>query len=400
MRTPSVFRSTGLGLAGLGVAAVLTTAGPAVPATAGTDGMGARGSLLSAIALHTFVDREEVDAELVAAGFDAGATQFGVQTYRLVYRTIDATRRPTTASALLALPLGGDRRLRTVSYTHGSEVFRGDAPSVSTGWGQAPAITYASAGFAAVAPDYLGLGVGPGFHPWMDKPSEVTAAVDALRAARQFVPRTGRALTRDVLVTGFSQGASAATALGRALQDGVDPSFRLAALAPISGAYDFRGVELPALLGGELHPMWSVAYTAYLLVAWNRLHHLYDRPDQVFQQPAVADLFDGEHPGQDVAAGLPASLDELLTPYGRNLLEHPSGRFAAALQVADSTCSWTPRAPARLYVADEDDQASTRNTGSCHTQLGAPIYRLGPVGHIGSNVSGTAAVVRWFADRR
>src|SRR5205809_378975 len=81
------------------------------------------------------------------------------------------------------------RQLRTVSVAHGTEAYRGDAPSVSQppvaddGWAQAPALTYASAGFAAVAPDYLGLGVGPGPHPWMDVPSETTASLDMLRAA-------------------------------------------------------------------------------------------------------------------------------------------------------------------------------------------------------------------------
>lgn len=400
MTTRTVLRSTGLGLAFLGVSGVLAGAGPPVAAAADVDGSRSRGQLVSVVPVQNLADRDAVVTELTEAEFDAGTAKYGVDTYRLVYRTIDARRRPTTASGLLALPRNGDRHLRTVSYTHGTEVYRGDAPSVSTGWGPAPAITYASAGFAAVAPDYLGLGVGPGFHPWMDKPSEVTAAVDMLRAGRQFAARSGRSLAPEVLVTGFSQGASAATALGRALQNGVDPWFRLGALAPISGVYDMGGVELPALLGGALHPVWSVGYTAYFLVAWNRLHHLYGPADRVFRQPEVAELFDGEHRGEAVLEGLPASMDDLLTPYGRALLERPTGRLAAALEVLDGTCDWTPRVPTRLYVADEDDQAHPSNTDSCQAALGAPVYRLGPVGHNGSNVTGTAAVVRWFSELR
>ncbi|MFF4352742.1 hypothetical protein [Streptomyces sp. NPDC001530] len=41
----------------------------------------------------------------------------------------------------------------------------------------------------------------------------------------------------EVLVTGFSQGASAALGLAREFQDGADPRFRLQAVAPVSGAY-------------------------------------------------------------------------------------------------------------------------------------------------------------------
>ena len=55
---------------------------------------------------------------------------------REVTRTVDAVGRPTTASGLLALPRNGEHRLRTVSFTHGTELFKGDAPSVAKDvWG-------------------------------------------------------------------------------------------------------------------------------------------------------------------------------------------------------------------------------------------------------------------------
>jgi hypothetical protein len=86
-----------------------------------------------------------------------------VDAYRLVYCTIDPQGRPTIASSPLVPPRNHARRLRTVSFTHGTELFKGDAPSVAQDvWGSAPAVTYAAAGFAAAAPGYLGLGVGPG----------------------------------------------------------------------------------------------------------------------------------------------------------------------------------------------------------------------------------------------
>ena len=55
-------------------------------------------------------------------------------------------------------------------------------------------------------------------------------------------------------------------------QERGDDWFRLPALAPIDGAYDFGGPELPALLDGTVRPPYHVGYTAYLVVAWNRLH--------------------------------------------------------------------------------------------------------------------------------
>jgi hypothetical protein len=403
----------------LGVAVLVAVAAVAAPAQPGArpsapgatradelvQRVAGRGGLVFARHLRTLTAADVAD-ELASDRFDPGTVRYGVRTYQLVYRTVDPWGRPTVASGLLALPRSRAHQLRTVSFTHGTELFKGDAPSTAKDvWGQAPALTYASAGFAAVAPDYLGLGVGPGPHPWMHKPSEVTASLDMLRAARALIPRTGRALRREVLLTGFSQGASAATALARALQAGADPWFQLGAVAPISGAYDFQHAELPAILHGELPPKVGVIYTSLLFVAWNRLHHLYDSPSEVFKAPydrTVERLLDGRHTGPEVVAGTPDDLHHLLTPHAFRMLRHPTGRLAAALRVADSTCDWAPRVPVRLYLATADEQATNANSVHCQAALrshgvDAPLVSVGPVDHLDSNRRGTAAVVRWFS---
>ncbi|MET8697856.1 lipase [Kitasatospora sp. NPDC004723] len=400
-------------VAALTVLASATVAAGA--ASAGTARPDDRGRLLSAVRTGTLATKEDVATALTGAAFDAGAVRFGVDTYRLEYRTVDPAGRPITASGLLVLPRGGAHELRTVSVAHGTTSYRAAAPSAVAGaaFASSPALTYASAGFAAVAPDYLGLGTGPGFHPWMDVPSETTASLDMLRAARAFVPGTGRALGREVLVTGFSQGASAAMGLARSLQAGGDRWFRLRAVAPVSGGYDFRNAELPALLGGSLEPKSSVLYAAYLLVAWNRLHPLYDSPAEVFRAPydsTVEALFDGVHTGSQLFAGTPDTLDALLTPHALAMLAHPTGALAEALRVADSTCDWAPRVPVRLYAAEADEQAANANTDHCEAALRSHGVNPAVVGlgtpdfagsrHLGSNVAATAAIVRWFGELR
>jgi hypothetical protein len=418
MFTTRKLRSAGwftMGLAVL-VAVTLFVQAGAAPAASGaarppTSAVNAddRGDVVSATHLRT-APASRVAAELASDDFDPSAVRYGVDTYRLVYRTVDAQGEPTTASGLLALPRNHVRKLRTVSFAHGTELFRGDAPSVADDvWGPAPAMTYASAGFAAVALDYLGLGVGPGPHPWKDVPSETTASLDMLRAARKFVPRTGRTLRRDVLVTGFSQGASAALGLARALQEGADPHFALRAVAPISGAYDFRHAELPALLNGELAPKPSVIYASYLIVSWGRLHGLYEEPGELIQAPydrTIEDLFDGEHAPQEIVAGTPNHIDDLLTPRAVRMLRHPTGRLAEALRVDFGVCAdWAPKVPVRLYMIGDDVEVAVANSDHCQAALrshgvDAPTVDLGVGGHLASNRLGTAQIVRWFSELR
>ncbi|MFC7563915.1 hypothetical protein ACFQU9_11870 [Actinomadura namibiensis] len=373
----------------------------------------ARGEVVSFARVRS-MSAKQTRAWLASDGFDAEAVRYGVDAYRLVYRTVDVRKRPTTASGLLVLPRNGDRSLRTVSYTHGTMSYKKDAPSVTKDvWGPGAAVTYGGAGFAAVAPDYLGLGKGPGAHPWMHVPSETTASLDMLRAARNFAPRTGRTLERQVLVTGFSQGASAALGLARALQEGADPWFRVRAVAPISGAYDFGGTQLPATVGGKIPAKYAVVYASYLLTSWNRTHGLYRTPDEVFRglRRPRREVLRRHHARRGDVPGAARHAARVAHPARPGDAAGPRGRLAAALrQDAAAVMGWAPRVPVRLYKISDDEQAVTGNTDRLAAAfrargVRAPVIDVGDrvyeeSRHLGSNLTGTALTARWFRTLR
>jgi pimeloyl-ACP methyl ester carboxylesterase len=350
-----------------------------------------RGTLLSVTPLDT-LDTDQVSQMFAAAGLDTSRVRNGIAAYRIEYATIDAMGEPTTASALAALPQNEERDLRTVAWLHGTTVYRGDVASVSAeGGDRLIAFAFAAAGYAVAAPDYLGLGAGPGYHPFRDPSSEVTASVDALRATRALAEQEGRQLDARVLVSGFSQGGPAAMALGRALQlkEGADASFGLGALAPIGGPFDMSGTFSLALTN-EID--LAAAYLAYLVVAWNRLHHLYDSPSEAFQAPydaTIETLFDGEHTGEEILPALPGTPAELFTPAFMDRLQHPSGTLQAALDEANSTCDWRPDVPVTIYAARGDRDVPIANAEYCQEilrSLGADV-RLIDVGDVDHSTS-------------
>ncbi|MFQ6397453.1 hypothetical protein ACLMAJ_28885 [Nocardia sp. KC 131] len=324
-----------------------------------------------------------------ATAYLAATARNGVDAYRVVYRTIDTAGAPTTASGLVVLPRTDSHRLRVVTYEHGTLSRKSDAPSVSGASrpDQARTVMFAAAGYAAVAPDYLGLGEGPGFHPYTHAPTEVSASVDLLRAARTIAAREQRDLEPDILVTGFSQGGQAATALSKALQAGEVPGFGLAALAPISGPYDVRNVETPAGLDGRVTPASAVVYFAYWLTSMNRIHHLYDSPTEAFQEPyasKIEELFDGNHNELSIAAALLTTPQQLLTPKFIALSRNPAGPALDAVADTDGTCDWTPRVPVHLYAASGDRSVLYANSEHCLQALHsdkATLLDLGPLDH-------------------
>lgn len=245
-------------------------------------------------------------------------------------------------------------------------VFKGDAPSTTVvSFDRAVAYAFASAGHAVVAPDYLGLGEGPGTHPYDDIPSEVTAAIDALRAAAsltsEFVPADGR----QVLISGFSQGGPAAVAMAKAIQDGEGLPWKLGGVAAIAGPYQMsQSVALAAT--GEI--AFASVYLSYFSIAWNRLHGLYQHPSDAFSSPydqTIEALFDNEHTTEEIFAHVPPDLDELFTAAFLDELRHPGPLLQSALAVADRVCDWTPSVPVHLYTAAGDLDVPSANTEYC-----------------------------------
>ncbi|MFC4055790.1 alpha/beta hydrolase family protein [Actinomadura syzygii] len=369
-----------------------------------SDARAARGTIVSAEAVAGMT-RDEVVQYLAQAGADTAGARHGLDAYRIVYRTIAPDKRPTTAGGLVVLPRDGSRDLRVVAYEHGTMISKAQAPSVQPQQ-RADAFLFGSAGYAAVAPDYLGLGLGPGRHPYGDVSSEVTASADLLRAARTFAAKQQRRLRSRVLVSGFSQGGAAAMGLARALQRGQVPYYRLAAVAPISGAYDVQNAEIPAALSGDsLDPRRATLYFAYSLTALNRIHHFYEQPSEVFNEPyagIVEDLFDGEHTDRDVAMALPATPQELLTPRFIAWASEPTGNLLNALRSNDTTCTdWKPRVPVRLYAATGDKDVSILNAKHCVAALRAngveaPLTDFGDVPHGASKRAALPEILTWF----
>jgi hypothetical protein len=387
-----------------GLIGLVTTA--ASPAQAGPAG---RGELLSAVPI-TGLTPAQVTELLAGHGIDTGSVRHGVNAYRLEYRTTGADGRLVTASGAVALPRGGGHRLPTVGFQHGTIAAKAEAGSVNSDTNRLAPITFAAAGYATVAPDYLGLGTGDGPHPYLDLPTETSASVDMLRAADTFVRRTGRTLDRRMLLTGFSQGGPAAMALGRALQEGADPRFSVRAIAGVSGIYDLFGTQFPRALDGTIVPKLATISTAYYLTAMNRLYTIYGQPSRAFRAPydtVVEGLFDGMHSGLDIAANLPNTPADLLTDWAVQQLRRPTGPMLHAAQASDRSCTgWTPHAAVRLFAATGGDElVPIGNSTQCQEAfqgrgVTTPITDLGRVDHNTSAKRAYPLMLDFFASQR
>ena len=263
---------------------------------------------------------------------------------------------PILASGALMVPDGVSGPRPMISYQHGTVTSREDVPSRLNTEGYLGAIL-ASQGYVSALPDYLGLGDGPGFHPYHHARSEASATIDLLRAARALSASNHLALSGKLFLTGYSQGGHATLAAMRELEANHATEFPLTAVVGGAGAYDLAGITTEELLKDQPSP--NPYYFAYILAAYIDVYGFAGSLSEVLAQPyatTVPPLFANRAPSAALNAALPsvahrAVREDFLRDF-RTRANHP---LRVALR-ENSLTEWVPRAPLRLYhcAADQD----------------------------------------------
>lgn len=302
---------------------------------------------------------------------------YDVDYYRITYNTTDTHGEPTVASGALAIPVTENcNSFPMAVYCHGTVLRQYDVPSYENFEGLVAKL-FASTGYIAVAPDYLGLGDGEGIHPYVHAESEATASIDLIRAAREFLENGTATDNGEVFVTGYSQGGQGAMAtLKYAEENGLTDELGIKAGAPCSGPYNLSGSQASVLLSDQ--PYSNPGYVIYLLMSYELAYgNLYTNISDVIQQPYADEIepyFDGQQNQYDMGAVnsiLPDQLSDLLvdTTFS-NFQTNPNHPLWQDLE-ANDTYNWLPQVPVRLYYCSGDEQVDYHNSTTADSAMNA-----------------------------
>jgi hypothetical protein len=323
-----------------------------------------RGRLLSSTLSRTLATNE-ISSYFTLARIPIRA-EYAVRLYKVGYETITPWGARTRASGAMCLPLNTSGLLPLVSYQHGTITQTNTAPSAMNLFGEALiGVAFATTGYAALLPDYLGLGDSAGLHPYHHARSEATAALDLLRAARTFCATNGFALTNRVFLTGYSQGGHATLALLREIEWFHSDEFTVAACAPMAGAYNLAGVMVADFLSGRPQP--NPYYFAFLLAAYQDVYRLAPTLGDLLAAPYhtnLPPLLRGNSSGGQINAAMPTNgipVQVLKPEYLTAFQANPRHPLRQALQEND-LLNWTPRTPLRLYHCQADQDVPFANS--------------------------------------
>jgi hypothetical protein len=307
--------------------------------------------------------------------FNVPFIQFGVSYYRITYTTTDIQGAADTVSGLLVVPDNSAKIYPRLVYQHGTSGSKQDVPSFNYNGGEGSiGLLFGGLGYVALMPDYLGLGVSDGFHPYVHAASEASVALDMLRAAADYTAANNVQTNSQLFITGYSQGGHAAMALQREIEKNQGAEFSVTASAPLSGPYSIGEVMRALILTDEVY--YFPAYIPNTILSYQTAYgNLFDEISDVFK-PAYAGLI-----GQFYAGTLDLSdlNDQLIVtlianegesrPYRmfqdsivQAVANDPAHPFNIALKDNNTYTNWTPQAPTRLYYCMADDQVPFENS--------------------------------------
>jgi len=323
-------------------------------------------------------------------GVPVGAT---VDCYRMEYSAPGRDDKAVRLSGLLALPRDTAAR-RLVSFQHGTTTTRSAVPSKPDGTGIATAIAFAGNGYALVVPDYPGLGVSEGRHPYYVADAIAPSIVAMIEAAK----RVEGVPDAPVFLSGFSEGGWASLAALRLMEQRGMPVF---ASAQVAGAYDLRHVSLPAALKGG-----AASHSLYLAyAAWGQAAYYGHPLDSVLtgESATLAErLFAGASP-EEIRDALPKDPRAMFNAAFLDAFDNGGSHWFLDTFAANSLAGVTPRAPVRMYYGSKDEDVVPEEAIAAARAMrarGADVAAVdvGPVGHDPSMLAAAPLILAWLRE--
>lgn len=313
-------------------------------------------------------------AQLVSQ-FGVPLIQYGAKYYRVTYTTTGVQGQLDTVSGLVAVPDDPTRIFPRLVYQHGTSSSKLDVPSFNVVSGGEGVIgnLFAGLGYVALLPDYLGLGVSDGFHPYVHAATEASVAADMLRALPAFAIQYGVHVNEQLFVTGYSQGGHASMAFHREVETTWKDEFVMTAAAHLSGPYSIGEVMRDLILSDTIYNF--PGYLPNTILSYQTVYgNLFGQLDEVFQEPyatPIGQFYAGTlNLGQlntqlinllTVNVGAVRPIRMLQPDIVQEVLADPNHPFNVALR-DNNVYAWRPFKPTAVFYCTADDQVPFLNS--------------------------------------
>ena len=289
----------------------------------------------------------------------------GISCYRLVYSTLNAKQDDSTiASGLVIVPDASTCPMPIAMYDHGTVLQRYDVPSWLN-YESLISMLLAGQGYYSIAPDYLGMGVSPGFHPYIHARSEAQAGIDLIFASKAFAAANNISLSQQLFLTGYSQGGHACMATHRAIQQNYSSQLHVTASAPGSGPYNISGIQAAGLANDSFYA--DPSYIPYLVFSYQSVYgNLYTNVNQFLQHPwdsILPPLYSEQFSTDTIDGLMPHHIDSFVVASQLTQYTNDSANDPLRIDLRDNDVyAWVPTSPVKMTYCTADEQVIYQST--------------------------------------
>lgn len=296
--------------------------------------------------------------QLLASAFGqadvATLLKYDVKAFTLTYTT-SYKGEPVAASGLIMVPVGITSDAPIVSLQHGTEFRKDDAPSVKGGFQGLE--FFASAGYIALMPDFLGYGTSQSiFHPYYDKAHASSTVIDLIKAAKEFLNQEEIAFNEQLFLAGYSEGGYVTLAAAKEIDENPEHGLNVTAVAAGAGGYDLPGM-LAEITSGTYYAYPS--YLAFVLMAYNETNDWHKPLTYFFQEKyasALQTFLNGEYGGSYINSKLTTHVPSLFNSDFFQRLKDPAGELELKTALEhNSVAGWKTDVPIRLFHGTKDE---------------------------------------------
>lgn len=299
---------------------------------------------------------------LVAFSLISGRS-YDVEVVKLVYNTSLEDDSIVQASGIVAIPKSKSGPSPLLSYQHAT-LFKDTAvPSNDPLFDMTPVLA-ASAGFVAVAPDYIGYGTTKSLtHPYIQAVPSANSVIDLIRAAKSYLKTRDIALNDQLFLAGYSEGGYATLAAHRQIEREFSDELTITASIAGGGPYDIRSMADQIILHETV--LDSPAYFGYIVHAYDRTYDLDNLTLRAIASPhhrTIDNYYDGNSTGSTINAILPRNTSELFNPYFQSEYAGIAGELTLKYRLdQNNVYDWKPEAPLKLFHGQNDNYVAYSN---------------------------------------
>jgi len=310
------------------------------------------------------VDQLKAVNPLVKAVYD-------VDVYRIEYTSKKINQDIDTVSGIFSIPLDNSSSFPIMIYEHGTAKDRNLVPSRDEP-NQLLSAIMSSYGYNCIMPDYLGLGISRGLHPYLHPESEAWVSIDLLEAFKSLKENNIVNFNNQLFITGYSQGGHTAMATSREIQ--TKTNIEITASAPMSGPYSVSVEMKKRTLSDEEYLFCGYLGSVLLTSIYVYPEIMGSIEVEDILKPEFAN-FVRQYESESIDLWeLNSNMKAILSENSGSILpkrmlknaiqneiitnsNHPLNKALAKMDV----CNWIPKFPLQMFYCKADDQVTYRN---------------------------------------